>query len=175
MMGDATASCGAVVVHYQTPLAAALTALRAAEQRAKNEGGRNAFSLSVMKRSGGVLHLTAKWDVVRLLSRLGDFLGEPAVSRRAVYNSVKWLTDLPNSADEAMLGVLFAHQFRQQTSSGPISDRVSPLANELACAAVARGQADWKPWVSNLLTVAEFLAREGRRPDPPGATGDSES
>ncbi|MFT7931933.1 hypothetical protein ACMYLP_23145, partial [Salmonella enterica subsp. enterica serovar Enteritidis] len=35
--------------------------LQAAEKRAKEEGGRDAFSLTVVKRAGGALSFTAKW------------------------------------------------------------------------------------------------------------------
>ena len=51
MMGErATASCGAVIAHHQAPLSAVIRELRAAEQRAKNEGGRNAFSITSIKK-----------------------------------------------------------------------------------------------------------------------------
>jgi len=54
MMGErATASCGAVIAHHQAPLSAVVRELREAEKRAKNEGGRDAFSLTPIKRSGG--------------------------------------------------------------------------------------------------------------------------
>src|SRR5690606_30991542 len=54
LMGEsATASMGAVLAHQMAPLGAVMRELRAAERRAKEEGGRNAFSLSLMKRSGG--------------------------------------------------------------------------------------------------------------------------
>jgi CRISPR-associated protein Cmr2 len=62
LMGEkATASCGAVIAHHQAPLSAVLRELRLAEQRAKIEGGRNAWSLVFIKRSGGAVNLTAKW------------------------------------------------------------------------------------------------------------------
>ena len=46
MMGTrATASCGAVIAHHQAPLSFVRRELDAAEKRAKNEGGRDAFRL----------------------------------------------------------------------------------------------------------------------------------
>ena len=118
MMGGATASCGAVVAHHQAPLTAVMRELREAEQRAKNEGGRNAFSLTVVKRSGGVLHLTAKWDEpLELLLKVRGFLADPSVSRRAVYNSLVWLKDLPEDASADMLGSLLGYQFSRQMSA----------------------------------------------------------
>src|SRR5690606_14968680 len=53
MMGaTATASCGAIIAHHLAPLSAVLRELREAESRAKNIGERDAFSLTVVKRSG---------------------------------------------------------------------------------------------------------------------------
>ncbi|MDT8410437.1 MAG: type III-B CRISPR-associated protein Cas10/Cmr2, partial [Wenzhouxiangellaceae bacterium] len=88
-MGDqASASCGVVVAHHKAPLGAVLRELRRAEKRAKTEGGRDAFSLTVVKRSGGALGLTAKFGrALARLIQLRDFLAEPGVSRRAVYNT----------------------------------------------------------------------------------------
>ena len=169
MMGGATASCGAVVAHHQAPLTAVMRELREAEHRAKNEGERDAFSLTVVKRSGGVLNLTAKWgEPLELLLEVRDFLGAPSVSRRAVYNSLVWLKDLPVDADANMLGSLLGYQFVRQTTSQAKGEiewsrvRVLALAHRIArlatgCAADERGR-----WLERFLGVAEFLARETR-------------
>ena len=165
MLGKtATASCGAVVAHHQAPLSAVLRELRAAEQRAKHEGGRNAFSLALIKRSGGATHFTAKWgEPLDLLAGFRDFLGEPAVSRRAVYHSLEWLADLPDDADGAMLGGLLGYQFERQTSEKSVLEKheVPELSQRLAAAALAQGE-KWRPWLQGFLTSAEFLARETR-------------
>lgn len=163
MMGTkATASCGAVIAHHQAPLGAVMRELRAAEQRAKKEGGRDAFSITVIKRSGGALRLTEKWDKpVTLLSDLREFLADPGVSRRAVYNSVEWLTDLPEpQGDGAMLESLLAYQLARQAEKSA-RDRVPGLAQRLTELTVAQSK-DRLRWLSNFLNVAEFLARETR-------------
>ena len=50
-MGErATASAGAVIAHHKAPLGAVRRGFRRSQQRAKNEGGRDAFSLTIMKR-----------------------------------------------------------------------------------------------------------------------------
>src|SRR5690606_20388275 len=98
LMGDrATASAGAVIAHQMAPLGAVLRELRAAEARAKSEGGRDAFSISLVQRSGGKQHLAARWhyeecgvDTLHLLGRLRRFLAREQVSRRAVYNTLEW-------------------------------------------------------------------------------------
>ncbi len=182
LMGEnATASCGAVVAHHKAPLGAVLRELRAAEARAKEQGGRNAFSISVVKRSGGALYLTARWgEPLALLLRLRNFLAEPATSRRAVYHVLRWLPDMPEPGDEEsrkMLAELLAYQFRRQCASKATRKTcdLSDLAKDLVDQAVAHrasGEArkrcrDAPPstalrWLENFLSVAEFLARQGR-------------
>lgn len=163
MMGEnATASCGAVIAHHQAPLGAVLRELRAAERRAKNEGGRDAFSITVIKRSGGALRLTEKWgEPVALLGELRDFLADPAVSRRAVYHTLEWLADLPDPKGRPdMLASLLAYQLARQ-ADGDTRHLAPELAKGLARLATAQFDNGLK-WLENFLTVAEFLARETR-------------
>jgi len=62
LMGEyATVSAGAVIAHHAAPLGAVLRSLRAAEKRAKNQGGRDAFAITLLKRSGGATELTLPW------------------------------------------------------------------------------------------------------------------
>ncbi len=178
MMGEnATASCGAVIAHHQAPLGAVLNELRAAEKRAKNEGGRNAFSITVIKRSGGALNLTEKWgEPVDLLQELIQFLRADGTSRRAVYNSLEWLRDLPEPVDTNttdMLSSLLAYQLARQ-AKGKARDDAPELARKLAEMCHAQKDApksEDKPtpeqkkksrlhWLANFMGVAEFLARE---------------
>jgi len=114
MMGArATGSAGVVIAHHQAPLAAVLRELRAAEGRAKDEGGRNAFSVSLVKRAGGTTHFTAGfgfggpgWEpaaerptALGGLFALRDTLATRGVSRRAAYNVLAWLPGLPERPD----------------------------------------------------------------------------
>lgn len=168
MMGThATASAGAVIAHHQAPLGAVMRELRAAESRAKNAGGRNALSLTLIKRSGGALYFTAPWgEPVELLIDLRDFLAEEGVSRRAVYNSLVWLKDLPEpEGDGAMLERLLAYQLSRQTERKATLDHhdVPGLARRLAALTLQHEPRDKRlEWLRNTLSVAEFLAREGR-------------
>jgi CRISPR-associated protein Cmr2 len=147
--------------------------LRMAEQRAKGDGGRDAFSLTIVKRSGGALTVTAKWgEPVRLLHDLRRFLGADGVSRRAVYNSLDWLKDLPQD-QPAMLESMLAYQLaRQADSSAGKSHDVSGLARRLARLAfndklrpAASSGNDRLDWLTHFMSAAEFLARETRRGD----------
>ena len=170
MMGHrATASAGAVVAHHQAPLSAVLRELRAAESRAKNAGGRDAFSLTVVKRSGGSLTVTAKWgEPVGLMNDLRCFLGSDGVSRRAVYNSLDWIKDLPQDNPD-MLASLLAYQLTRQAQGDEAKSVAGPLARRLAGLAFDDDQRP-KPsatekrldWLAHFMGVAEFLARETR-------------
>jgi CRISPR-associated protein Cmr2 len=165
MMGEhATASTGAVVAHHLAPLGAVLQELRAAEKRAKAVDGKNAFSITVIKRSGGALYLTETWgEPMQLLQALIGFLRADGTSRRAVYNSLEWMRDLPqptNGASQEMLSSLLAYQLDRQ-SQGVANKDVPNLAKRLAklCAEQKRNGLEW---LANFMGVAEFLARETR-------------
>ncbi len=168
MGGNASASCGAVIAHHQAPLGGVLRELRAAEQRAKQEGGRDAFSLTVIKRSGGALRLTAQWgEPVDVLADLRVYLADEGVSRRAVYHSLEWLADLPEpEGDGAMIEALLTYQLERQAEK-TARDRhdIPGLAKRLTVLALAQA-GDRLAWLGNFLTVAEFLARETRAGEP---------
>lgn len=164
MMGHtATASCGIVIAHHQAPLAAVRRELEAAEKRAKN-AGRDRFAITVIKRSGGALKLTAEWgEPLKLLNELRGFLQEEGVSRRAVYNTAEWLHDLPEpDGDAAMLASLLAFQMdRQADKPAREKHHLPQLAQRLATLA-AQQPKDRLKWLANFMSVAEFLARETR-------------
>lgn len=157
LMGTkATASIGAVVAHHQAPLAAVRRELEAAEKRSKTEGGRDAFSITVVKRSGGALYVTAKWgEALDALIATRDFVASEDVSRRAVYHVLAWLKDLPEPEGQgAMLGSLLNYQLARQAQGK--KDEARALAARLSPLAVKHGL----KWLANFLSVAEFLARE---------------
>jgi len=163
MMGKtANASCGGIIAHHQTPLSMVLRELRASEKRAKTEGGRDAFSIKVLKRSGGELSVTDKWTQLPLLERLREFLTRDGVSRRAVYHTLEWLRDLPEltTGTAPMVASLLAYQLKRQSSKGDSRD-AEALALGLVSAAAGK-PTEGKLWLSNLLSTAEFLARETR-------------
>ena len=165
-MGEkAEASCGAVVAHHQAPLGYVLGQLRAAESRAKTEGKRNAFSLRIIKRAGGEIGVTDKWmredeykNAPELLSKLMGMLKQPKVSRRATYNSLIWLQQLPPQPDVDMLKVNLAYQFKQQ---GAGEDGAN-LAIELATYAATHFPDKSAQVLEDMLMTAEFLARQTR-------------
>ncbi|HLQ86500.1 MAG TPA: type III-B CRISPR-associated protein Cas10/Cmr2, partial [Salinisphaeraceae bacterium] len=178
MGATATASIGAVIAHHQAPLGGVLRALRAAEQRAKQEGGRNAFSIQTIKRGGGDVTLTMHWHQandeqaalqpgnLQVLRELSQAMREQGVSRRAAYNVYAWLSDLPEpdsvggqDAYRAMLEAMLHHQFERQgleNEGQPVhSRRLARLCRAETATADAK-------LLENFLSTAEFLARESR-------------
>jgi CRISPR-associated protein Cmr2 len=171
MMGHrATASCGAVVAHHQAPLSAVMRELHAAEKRAKTEGGRDAFSLSIVKRSGGALRVTAKFgEPLALLSDLRAFLADDGVSRRAVYNAFEWMKDLPPDAP-ALLRQMLGYQLARQADKAALGrHELARLAERLADLAFKTIPSDdagrRMPWLQQFMSAAEFLARDTRSRD----------
>lgn len=184
MMGpNATASCGVVVAHHQTPLSLVLRELRAAERAAKNfrrtvngrEVDRNAWHIRILKRSGGALSLSGEWgESLDLLEEICKFLASKEVSRRAVYNSLEWLHELPQTGgrpDPALLESLLAYQLERQTDR-PSKKQARDLAGKLAKEAL-RDPSDALKRLENFLSTAEFLAREQRATQPPLALAEA--
>lgn len=55
-------SCGIAVAHYMFPLQRSVQESRSAERRAKQDRGRAAFEMSLLKRSGETLRWGGKWS-----------------------------------------------------------------------------------------------------------------
>ncbi len=173
LMGTtATASMGVVISHHQAPLGMVLRELRSAEKRAKNEGGRDAFSITVIKRSGSTLQLTDKWgQALSTFNALVRYLSSEGVSRRAVFHILEWLARLEENPNAEMLEALLTYQLDRQAKGDAKKDHNIPqLAQDLAqltgrMKPAKAGEAEkphGKNWLENFLGVAEFMARETR-------------
>ena len=185
LMGEkpsATASFGAVVAHHMAPLGMVLRELREAEKAAKGKGGRDAFCLRILKRSGGHQELVAPWalDTADLggtpagaLVRLSRLLAETGVSRRAVYHSLEWLRLLPPKSwvlDAELASLVrenLARQFaRQAGCCAERAQRASDMARGLVSMVESIERAKRLPagtspvaWLSTFMQSGEFLAR----------------
>jgi CRISPR-associated protein Cmr2 len=171
LMGErATASAGLAIAHHQAPLGAVMRELRAAEKRAKALAGKDAWSLSVLKRGGGALYVTAKWgEPLRLFGALRDLLARDDVSRRAAFHVTEWLNDVPGDQPD-MVAAMLAYQMQRQCAS----DEAKALVRDIAPALVR--EAFEKPnrlpqvaplaWLADFMMAAEFLAREQRHARP---------
>jgi CRISPR-associated protein Cmr2 len=183
VMGErATASVGAVVAHEKEPLARVLRVVRETEQRAK-KSGRNAFALTLLKRSGGPVEVTAPWwldqsdgleasPIGRLLSLRALFTA-PAFSRRALYHVLEWLHRLPTKkavaeeggAYQDLLSSNLVYQMRRQASSREIEVQAADEAAALIKVAAAVAEKTNRPVagvIEDFLSAAEFLARPSR-------------
>jgi len=157
MGGRATASAGAVVAHHTAPLQAVLRELRAAERRAKQHG-RNAFSLSLMKRAGGTTHLTASWGFGGS-SRAGE--EEP---RDMPYRPAEWCAD--TTGLRTPMGVLL--ELRDVLAADGVSRRAAYNALEwLPGLPDGPGGSLDEDELRSLLTssLGAQLARQGVRKD----------
>lgn len=89
---EATASTGIAIVHHKNPLDVTLTEVRKAEKAAKGQEGRNAFSLTFMKRSGEIMNAGAKWyyanksiDTVSVLLEFQNKFAQDNISSKFPY------------------------------------------------------------------------------------------
>lgn len=188
VMGErATASVGAVVAHHMAPLGAVLRNLREAERDAKTKGGRNAFSLRILKRSGGRQDLTLPWwlgegeEAISTMHAVEALRAAIAgdLSRRAAYHAEQWMRRFPLLEDADQLQELIArnleYQFKRKAREGA---HIKPDdAERITMVAVREAQRRLEKVtnpgprtlashayevVRGLLSTAEFLAREGR-------------
>jgi len=99
----ATASAGIAVVHYMYPLKQAMADARVAEKFAKNNLGRDAFAVNIVKRSGETYQTGAKWRIsandkeYQLIA--GDVLKQFAVAFHEGWLSPKFIVDIENVLD----------------------------------------------------------------------------
>jgi CRISPR-associated protein Cmr2 len=101
----ATISAGIVIAHYSAPLLAVISAVDRAEKRAKAFGG-DAYSISIIKRSGGEERMTFKFsneaEDIYTAQKFQEFcfLCKSITSRRSFYILRNILTSLPSPERE---------------------------------------------------------------------------
>jgi CRISPR-associated protein Cmr2 len=183
LMGSkATASVGAVIAHHTAPLTVVLRKLREAEKRAKIEGGRDAFSITLIKRSGGTTQLTVPWFInnipeqpliqssMEVLLQWRDALADSKMSRRAAYLICDWIMKLPSpemvkdvNSYRDLLTTNIAYQLKRQCQG---SSKYSSLGKALVSIAFQTQNCcehnNLNQFIRDFVSVAEFLAREGR-------------
>jgi len=74
-----SASAGVAIAHYKTPLSEVLNWARKMEDDAKENGGRDAFAIAVLKRSGEIRKTVFKWKyggeyTIKTLERIIELL-----------------------------------------------------------------------------------------------------
>lgn len=184
LMGEsATASAGAVIAHHSAPLGSVLRALRGAEKRAKNQGGRDAFSISLLKRGGGAIELTLPWNLplshqdadrrtaddgtssqntladspMHLLAQLTALFAGKDTSRKAAYVTQGWLTGLPHAGqmnDNELRELLTSNLSYRLERQGARKDLADSCGNKLATLALSTRRTNTSP----AETVRDVLA-----------------
>jgi CRISPR-associated protein Cmr2 len=135
------ASAGVAIAHFKAPLQDLIRAAQAAEKHAKNDVGRPAFSVSLMKRSGAISHWGAKWDsgAIELHDAIfeamknGELSGkfphrvcqllEPYLTQRTGLSKQK---DAPGFQAQETIQMEFFHSATRQ-GSGDIAKRLAPF------------------------------------------------
>lgn len=103
-------SCGIAVAHYMFPLQRTVQEARVAESRAKNKRGRAAFAMTLLKRSGEIVHWGGKWESeAYALYELYTRMAEPVeASSRFPYALLELLQpyELSETTDKEFKGVV---------------------------------------------------------------------
>jgi CRISPR-associated protein Cmr2 len=150
------ASAGIAIAHIHAPLQDLIREAQKAEKRAKNEGPRPAFSVTIMKRSGEISHWTAQWPAapetpspggLPLYQTISDLMQSGALSGRFPHRVCQLLSPyLTNTSgiarqtdavtDQETVNELirreFAHVAERQGSPAVARQLVEPLTNYLA-------------------------------------------
>jgi CRISPR-associated protein Cas10/Cmr2 subtype III-B len=104
----AECSAGIAIAHFKAPLQDVVRAAQAAEKRAKrlpSEGGngREAVAVTLMKRSGEIIHWGAKWNGgLELYRKLAHALKEDLVSNRFPHQLASLLQPYMTQASDLM-------------------------------------------------------------------------
>lgn len=184
-MGEATLSAGAVIVHEATPLSFAVEQAREAEHDAKGRGGRDAFAVRLLKRSGAPVEIGAKWraggvDVPRAVLAAADLMRDGMLSSKIAYTMLEesveqkwsggkevWPPEALRAAQAAEFGRLAARHITGENRKDTLG-RLAPLrtlvaASDPAGAAGSLKKTGWEDgWVGvqGLLRLARMIAEE---------------
>ncbi|NHM27875.1 type III-B CRISPR-associated protein Cas10/Cmr2 [Desulfofundulus sp. TPOSR] len=164
-------SCGICIAHYKEPLSEVLRRARHAEREAKERGGRDAFALVVLKRSGEIHQAVYHWTCGQLrplvlLAKLVRLLVEEKVSDRFIRHlsgEFRYLKPpesgsvAPASEEEILRAEL--NRLLRRAWQGKVKEEettISELAGELL---TLYAQGTLENFLS-YLEIAAFLARE---------------
>ncbi|NUO09912.1 MAG: type III-B CRISPR-associated protein Cas10/Cmr2 [Candidatus Brocadia sp.] len=160
---SATASMGVSIVHHSYDLSKALQEVRDAEKKAKNEFGRNAFCISLNKRSGGAETFGSKWyyendgyfEGIPVLEKLVDVF-DKGISPKFAYDfktELLGLQALP--VDKAICCEVRRLAIRHKNKDFP-EEKVEEISNDLL--RLKKNGISLEK-ISSLLNIATFLAR----------------
>jgi CRISPR-associated protein Cmr2 len=166
----ATASMGVAIAHHMQDLGQTLNAARAEEKRAKDVLGRNAFSIALMKRSGGHESFGAKWyyeqgvDPLECLIEWRNAFCRDDVSPKFahVFREESWvLSDLPQETVRKETHCLFGRHLSGRLSKDVKDELSLRLLNEGLLRLFESGVS--LDDLAKFLDLAVFLGREENR------------
>lgn len=138
----ATASVGIVITHVTTPLDIVLEEVRKAEKQAKNHEGRDAFSITFLKRAGEIMTAGAKWtyknqsnkfiSTMELLVKYQQFFAHEIISTNFAYILRKQAKALSNININAQQSEIKRLLLRQQPVNKIAETDLKKLAEELS-------------------------------------------
>jgi CRISPR-associated protein Cmr2 len=176
----ATASTGIVIAHRLSPLDLTLQEVRNAEKAAKNKEGRNAFSITFLKRSGEQMSAGAKWtyanksiDTVKVLLKFQHKFADDSISGKFPYvlqeeAETLSLLEIPDLYKAEIKRLLLRQQGGNKLSKEVAKDLAGQLSNLVIHANEekrshtkdedkAKPQEKLKPF-ADLLVFTRFLA-----------------
>lgn len=165
----ATASMGVAIVHHSYDLSKALQKAREAEKIAKDKIGRNAFCISLNKRTGGAEVFGAKWfyndgkdffETIPILQGWIEAFGsEEGISPRFAYDFGFEALGLENLPDEALrkecIRLIERHRtkgFSKEKAEELVNGLVKFRENQISVEDVGR-----------FLNITSFLGRRENR------------
>ncbi len=170
----ATASMGVAIAHYLQPLNQVMSKVRDMEKAAK-KGEKNAFAISLMKRSGGTEIIKAKWyyddgdtrfDTVNFINELVAHFTSGALSTKFAYDfreKLKWMDKLTHDA-------VSSETFRLLSRHSNIKKSVKKMSEEEFKSMLIyikeglmklRTELGKLEEVSKILSIAVFLSKQG--------------
>lgn len=163
---EADVSCGIAIGHFKHPLQALVREAQNAEKRAKNVYDRKSFAMSLMKRSGEVIHWGGKWDssAIPLFDQFNQLSDDEAtLSGRFPYALADLLKSYrlnaktkPDPSFEEVIRKEFLHVLKRQ-SQGKLDESDMPLAKSYLSECVTNGR--WEDF-ANLFLAATFINRQ---------------
>jgi CRISPR-associated protein Cmr2 len=167
-IAEPAASAGIAVAHHTYPLDRVVRVAYAAEHAAKNEQGRAAVVVDVLRRSGERRQVGMKWgygdeapNALEVVWNVRDALRSGVLSGKAVYELDQELPVLAGSHDHAVppdaCDAEIARLFRRHTPKQADRPRTEALAQQVASLGRAIGPVHLGGW----LLLARFLAEGG--------------
>ena len=174
---EAKASMGVAIAHHMQDLGQVLNAARSEEKRAKDGLGRNAFSIALMKRSGGHESFGARWyyeydgapcaDTIECLIQWRDAFKDNEVSPRFAYvfrEEIRALSGFSADSSEAIKKEA-NRLFRRHIQSSLLKEKKDEIAVGLLDEGIFRlfecGVSLEE--LAKFLDLAVFLSREENR------------